>query len=230
MVRGLLIGLALLCVAGGTKTWAAEEALDEVNALRARHGLAPFAYDEDLTRAAKGCADFRAERLMTGHCNDFAALPSGASADAAGCAAWHPEMGWGSCCTLENHRYAGAAYSYGRDGRRYMHIFVSHRPNRVFQQDIEQVVDIQQPQELIPPPKGIQQPQNIQPGSQQNIQPGSHHPHHTGCCPQVTYTYCRQVTYCCERERRCFRERRCCREPRCHRERRCFGGGRRCCR
>ena len=162
---------------------------------------------------------------MTGHCDDFAALPPGSVASAAGCAAWHPSAGWGSCCTLENHRYAGAAYSYGRDGRRYMHIFVSN-----YSASPAEYVAADDTRERIPAPRTEIAPtgeRNYIP-QEQNIQPGSHH--HTGCCPQVAYTYCRQVTYtCCERERRCFRERRCHREPRCHRERRCFGG-RRCCR
>jgi hypothetical protein len=106
------------------QSMAAEDALDEVNAVRAARGLPPFIYDEGLTMAACGCADFRAERLITGHCNDFAALPEGVTARAAGCAAWHPELGWGACCSYQNYTYAGAAWTMGRDGRRYMHIFV----------------------------------------------------------------------------------------------------------
>lgn len=101
------------------------DALDEVNATRAARGLHPFVRDEGLTQAAAGCAEFRAARLMAGHtANDFAAVPSGAYATAAGCAAWDPGMGWGACCTYDNYTYAGAAYAYGPDGRRYMHLFV----------------------------------------------------------------------------------------------------------
>lgn len=104
---------------------AAVDALDEVNAVRAARGLRPFTRDDNLTRAAAGCADYRAVRFMTGHTgNDFTAVPSGAYASASGCAAWTPEWGWGSCCTYENWTYAGAAYTVGRDGRRYMHLFV----------------------------------------------------------------------------------------------------------
>ena len=124
MVR-ILIGLVcFLCVAGSVR--AAEDALDEVNAKRAAYGLPPFIYDEGLTQAAMGCADYRAYYLMTDHTsNDFAFIPQWSyRARAAGCAAWPAHLGWGSCCTLENWRYAGAAYTIGRDGRRYMSLFV----------------------------------------------------------------------------------------------------------
>lgn len=101
------------------------EALDEVNATRAARGLRPFIRDANLTAAATTCAEFRAARLIEGHtANDFAALPSGTAATSAGCAAWEPSFGWGSCCTYEGYTYAGAAYATGRDGRRYMHLFV----------------------------------------------------------------------------------------------------------
>jgi hypothetical protein len=101
------------------------EALDEVNAARAARGLPPYIRDAGLTAAAAGCAEFRAARLIAGHtANDFAALPAGAMATSAGCAAWEPGMGWGSCCTYDRYTYAGAAYAMGRDGKRYMHLFV----------------------------------------------------------------------------------------------------------
>jgi len=104
---------------------AGEDALAEVNAARAVRGLRPFLKDADLTAGAINVADFRAARLMAGHTgNDFAGLPEGCTATAAGCAAWEPSWGWGACCTYENHRYAGAAWAIGRDGRRYMHLFV----------------------------------------------------------------------------------------------------------
>ena len=100
-------------------------ALDEVNAVRAARGLPPFVEDKGLTAAAEGAAAFRAARGTAGHTpSDFAFLPAGTTASAAGCAAWPPEMGWGSCCTYEAHRYAGAAWKMGADGRRYMHLFV----------------------------------------------------------------------------------------------------------
>ena len=101
------------------------EALDEVNAIRTARGLRPYVRDGNLTSAATACAEFRAARLIAGHTsNDFAALPPGTSATSAGCAAWEPGFGWGSCCTYEGYTYAGAAYATGRDGRRYMHLFV----------------------------------------------------------------------------------------------------------
>jgi hypothetical protein len=101
------------------------EALDEVNATRAARGLRPYIRDDSLTSAAAACAEFRAARLIAGHTgNDFAALPPGAIATSAGCAAWEPGFGWGACCTYDGYTYAGAAYAIGRDGRRYMHLFV----------------------------------------------------------------------------------------------------------
>lgn len=101
------------------------EALHEVNAVRAARGLPPYIRDEGLTKAAMSAARFRAERRIDGHTpNDFGHLPEGVSAAAAGCAAWSPEWGWGSCCTFESWMSAGAAYVVGEDGRRYMHLFV----------------------------------------------------------------------------------------------------------
>jgi hypothetical protein len=101
------------------------DALDEVNATRATRGLRPFVRDDNLTAAAATCAEFRAARLIAGHTsNDFAALPAGTSAASAGCGAWEPGTGWGTCCTYESYTYAGAAYAMGRDGKRYMHLFV----------------------------------------------------------------------------------------------------------
>jgi hypothetical protein len=101
------------------------EALEEVIAVRAARGLRPYVRDASLTSAATACAEFRAARLIAGHtANDFAALPPGTVAAASGCAAWEPGLGWGSCCTYEGYTYAGAAYAAGRDGRRYMHLFV----------------------------------------------------------------------------------------------------------
>jgi len=103
----------------------AAEALDEVNAARAARGLRPFVKDDGLTQAAVAAATFRATGLIAGHtANDFGFLPAGASAPAAGCAAWEPSLGWGSCCTYEAYTYAGAAWVLGSDGRRYMHLFV----------------------------------------------------------------------------------------------------------
>lgn len=103
----------------------ANDALAEVNATRARRGLRPFLPDPLLTQGAMSCAQTRARSRIQGHLpNDFGHLPPGANARSAGCAAWEPSMGWGACCTYENHTYAGAAWAMGSDGRRYMHIFV----------------------------------------------------------------------------------------------------------
>jgi hypothetical protein len=124
MVRSATLAiLGLVCIAGSTV--AGTDALDEVNAARAARGLRPFVKDESLTAGAINVADFRAARLMAGHTgNDFAGLPVGAMASSAGCAAWEPSFGWGACCTYDNYTYAGAAFSVGRDGRRYMQLFV----------------------------------------------------------------------------------------------------------
>ena len=118
--------LALACAAF------ADEALAEVNAKRATRGLRPYVQDAALTQAAQACADFRAANLMFGHTNnDFQFLPPGARADSAGCAAYPASYGWLSCDIWEPHTYAGAAYAVGRDGKRYMHLFISNTPNAV---------------------------------------------------------------------------------------------------
>lgn len=101
------------------------DGLDEVNAKRAARGLYPFARDEGLTQAARSCAAFRAEHFLFGHTgNDFAFVPAGTPASSAGCAAYPAEYGWMSCCVYDNYTYAGAAWVTGRDGRRYMQLFV----------------------------------------------------------------------------------------------------------
>lgn len=103
----------------------AGDGLDEVNAKRAARGLRPFIRDEGLSQAAQGCASFRAQHGLFGHTsNDFGFVPSGTSASSAGCAAYPAGYGWMSCCTYDNYTYAGAAWVTGRDGQRYMHLFV----------------------------------------------------------------------------------------------------------
>ncbi|HEX3149015.1 MAG TPA: hypothetical protein VHR66_13120 [Gemmataceae bacterium] len=130
MIRNSLLVLVLMFIAtvgnaGESTEVEAYDGLKEVNAVRAARGLKPYIYDEGLARAAAGCATYRAERLMAGHTNnDFSALPAGSTASAAGCAAWEPGMGWGACCTYDNYTYCGAAWKLGRDGKRYMHLFV----------------------------------------------------------------------------------------------------------
>ena len=99
-------------------------ALDEVNAKRAARGLRPFVHDPLLTAAAERCAAFRATQRMFGHTsNDFAFL-LGASASAAGCAAYPASYGFMACCVYDGYTYAGAATVVGPDGRSYHHIFV----------------------------------------------------------------------------------------------------------
>lgn len=100
------------------------EALDELNELRKKRGLKPYIRDNGLTLAAARAAKARADRLLFGHLdNDFVCLPSGTRADAAGCAAY-ANTGWLSCCMWESATYAGAAYVVGKDGKRYMHLFI----------------------------------------------------------------------------------------------------------
>lgn len=100
--------------------------LTEVNQARwKRKHLQPFREDEQLTAAALACAQYRAENHIAGHTdNDFAYLPAGATAEAAGCGALDPSWGWQSCCMYERWRFAGAAIVMGDDGKRYMQIFV----------------------------------------------------------------------------------------------------------
>jgi hypothetical protein len=106
----------------------ANPALDEVNAYRAKKGLRPFVEDPGLTQAAMATADYRAARHMFGHttggAGDFRFLPHGVRADSAGCAAYPPRYGWMSCDADDNYQYAGAAWTMGDDGKRYMHLFV----------------------------------------------------------------------------------------------------------
>lgn len=106
-----------------------DDALGEVNAKRATRGLRPYIRDEGLTQAARAAARYRADRLMFGHVadtnlGDFRFLPPGVKAASAGCAAYPAHMGWLSCDIWEANTYAGAAWALGRDGKRYMHIFV----------------------------------------------------------------------------------------------------------
>ncbi len=101
-------------------------ALAEVNAARAKYNLKPFIQDAGLNQAAQVAAQKRASRLIEGHLpeSDFTCVPAGTTATAAGCAAWEPSSGWGACCTYDAYTYAGAAWVMGKDGRRYMHLFV----------------------------------------------------------------------------------------------------------
>ena len=102
-----------------------EQVLAEVNQLRAARGLRPYMLDPALAQGATACAIHRAQRGIAGHTHsDFSFLPAGCRASAAGCAAWPVSMGWGSCAIYDNYTYAGAGFCIGRDGRRYMSLFV----------------------------------------------------------------------------------------------------------
>ena len=121
----LVVAAFMIVVLGAGRAFAGEDALAEVNAARAARGLAPYLRDDNLTAGAKHVADFRAQRMIEGHTgNDFGGLPVGTTASASGCAAWAQGMGWGSCCCYDHYRSAGACWAMGRDGRRYMHLFV----------------------------------------------------------------------------------------------------------
>lgn len=101
------------------------DALDEVNEHRARRGLPAFVRDPKLCEAAYAAALNRAQSLNEGHTsNDFAFLPAGAHATAAGCGAWEPGTGWGTCCTYDSYHTAGAAWVIGSNGKRFMQLFV----------------------------------------------------------------------------------------------------------
>lgn len=119
----------VLMVGGGVAQTPAPAAvydgLAEVNAARASRGLPPFLRDDGLSQAARTIAVIRANGLIRGHtANDFAGLPPGSSASAAGCGALEPSWGWGTCCTYDRYTVAGAAWVQGRDGLRYMQLFV----------------------------------------------------------------------------------------------------------
>jgi hypothetical protein len=118
-----------LCLAQGPapESMAGGDGLDEVNALRASRGLRPFLRDEGLTVAARGASAYRAQYGLFGHTtNDFGFVPAGIQCSSAGCAAYPPHYGWMSCCVYEGYTRAGAYWTLGRDGRRFMHLFVGH--------------------------------------------------------------------------------------------------------
>ena len=114
------------------------DALDEVNHWRQTHGFLPFIRDHLLTIGADRCAKYRAANLNRGHPLDNRGrpidstfLPPGAVSASAGAGAWEPWVvttngeTFGACNTdSRSHTYAGASYAYGRDGLRYMQIFV----------------------------------------------------------------------------------------------------------
>ena len=105
-----------------------EQVLEEVNAQRRARGLPPYIFDAGLARGAFAAAMYRAKNGIEGHTKvpggDFAFLPSGARADAAGCARWQVGTGFGACAMYETeYHHAGAAFvTVGN--QRYMHLFV----------------------------------------------------------------------------------------------------------
>lgn len=126
-VRESYRGAAPACADGKCDAAAGDgaDALAEVNAKRAARGLPPYLPDPALTAGAKAAAAARAARGLFGHtANDFAFLPPGATAAAAGCAAYPDAYGWMSCAVYDRYTYAGAAWVRGADGRRFMHLFV----------------------------------------------------------------------------------------------------------
>lgn len=101
------------------------DALDQVNAMRASRGMPAYIRDDGLTQAAIAAASHRATYGIAGHTsNDFAFLPAGSSASAAGCGAMDASWGFRACTVYEHWTYAGAATALGSDGRLYHHIFV----------------------------------------------------------------------------------------------------------
>lgn len=102
------------------------DVLRELNEQRADRGLEPYIWDADLTWAAAKVSQVRAERLLFEHtANDHSYLPDGVYADAAGCAAYPASYGFMACAMYEpGTHYAGAAYTLGKDNRRYCHLFI----------------------------------------------------------------------------------------------------------
>lgn len=110
------------------KPAAVTDPLAQVNARRAAAGLRLYVHDPALTTAARSAATYRARFRIRGHVEtglgDFQFLPAGASATAAGCAAWPPADGFAACAMYDSYTYAGAATVIGDDGLAYHHLFV----------------------------------------------------------------------------------------------------------
>lgn len=130
----LAVAACLFCTSSALG-YEPQDALAEVNAARRASGLRPFLRDNGLTRAAKGCAKYRADRLMEGHTRDdlsfvpastMALIPVGPGGwlrISGGCGASGGP--WATCCTFDREwTYAGAAFCWGPDRRRYMQLFV----------------------------------------------------------------------------------------------------------
>lgn len=110
----------------------AGDALDQVNAKRARLGLRPFIRDEGLTQGAVACAKFRAAHHHHGHWmvggGDFSFLPPGVQMAAGGAEApgwWNHDPAWLTCCDDESQwTYAGAGVAQDETGAYYQSLFV----------------------------------------------------------------------------------------------------------
>ena len=123
--RLIYAAIAIIATAGIARAQAIE-ALAEVNAARAAKGLRPFVHDPNLTAGAMQAATLRAERGIHGHlANDFACLPPGTTAAAAGCGVEHLGFGFLACCVYDNFQTAGAAKCRDANGRWYFHLFVN---------------------------------------------------------------------------------------------------------
>ncbi len=118
MLIVLVIGLVFV-----PQAFAAHDALDEVNAWRSKRGLRPFMRHVRLSETAATCADYRAAKLIEGHPSQ----PMFPVYATEGCGAADDHWGWLSCCQDENWQYAGAAWTRGRDGQRYMTLHVTNQ-------------------------------------------------------------------------------------------------------
>lgn len=128
-MRYVLVSLAALALSSTADAqifqFRERAALREVNSARAAQGLRPYTFDRGLSQGASRVAHARAANFIEGHTsNDFAYLPRGSYASAGGSGALSPSWGWGTCCTYDNYTRAGASWVRGRDGKRYMQLFV----------------------------------------------------------------------------------------------------------
>jgi hypothetical protein len=125
----ILLKLLVCGVASGqTYPDVSKDALAELNKQRQQRGLKPYLKDDGLTKAAFAAASYRAKNHIQGHIpgqhGDFAYLPEGSHADAAGAGALTPDWGFATCAMYDSYEFAGAAWCMGNDGRKYCHLFV----------------------------------------------------------------------------------------------------------
>lgn len=102
--------------------------LEQVNARRRAAGLTPYIECPDLAAGAKACAEYRAAQGIAAHTgNDFAFLPRGCRASAAGCniAAHGGTAAFQTCAMYEAAcTHCGCATARAADGRVFHHLFV----------------------------------------------------------------------------------------------------------